>query len=438
MRKRAANAARSIEECGSHSVTMRSGMIENGVATELMLIREKEIAVPTDGQVSSKLPSRRSKNEFYRYYAGYPLEFAEWALKAMSIRPGGTVVDPWNGSGTTAAACARIGLSCKGYDIYPVMVHLGRSRVASPVDFAEAEELIGAVVELFPRNKTLDLTAVGSAYREIPVTNESAHSVAISALFPYVRKLLDVSRTKNPSWFKKGATVDGLNLDKDAFVSDWRSLLGELSRWRNTGDDVEGVIISIDRGDSRKSLGHKDAFDGVLTSPPYLTRLDYVQATLPELLALNKFEPVPNFKRLRRSMLGSPLTSERPVQSTERLPAKVKTLLDQIARHPSKASDAYYHRFFAKYFVDLQASLRSLTRVLKDGGSGCIVVQSSNYKEIEIDLAAVVISLAEPYGLRHQSTIAFQSRRSMSSVNSRAHEDARKPKGESALFFRKG
>jgi hypothetical protein len=387
--------------------------------------------------ISSKLPSRRSKSEFYRYYAGYPLDFAEWALGELKLPPGALIVDPWNGSGTTAAACARLGVSCQGYDINPVMVHLGRARVASSVDFEEAEELISTVDEIVGADQLTDIQTVGSAFRELPVSNESAHSVAIAALFPYARSLLGLSRTKNPSWFKKGATFDGLSLTKDEFFASWRSLLREVSLWRSTQDDPNGIAISIERGDSRKSLGRKDAFDGVLTSPPYLTRLDYVQATLPEFLLLKEFDAVPDMQRLRRSMLGSPLTSERPVWILERLPNEIRKLLGRIGTHDSKASASYYHRFFSTYFIDLQSSMRNIAKVLKGGALGCMVVQSSHYKEIEVDLAGAIVLLGAEFGLRHHMTFEFGSRRSMSLVNSRAHEEARKPKSESAVFFRK-
>ena len=355
----------------------------------------------------------------------------------LKLSPGALVIDPWNGSGTSAAACVRFGVSCQGYDINPVMVHIGRARVASIVDFDEAGELISSVEEIIGTARCVDIQTVGSAFRELPVGKESAHSVAIAALFPYARGLLSVSKTKNPSWFKRGATFGELSLGKDEFFASWRLLLGNVSLWRSTQEDPRGVAISIERGDSRKCLGHKDAFDGVLTSPPYLTRLDYVQATLPELLLLEGFDTVPDLQRLRRSMLGSPLTSDRPAHSMERLPTDIRTLLNRIGAHSSKASASYYYRFFSTYFVDLHASRRNIANVLTGGAWGCMVVQSSHYKEIEVDLAGAIVLLGEEFGLRHHKTIEFGSRRSMSLVNSRAHKEARKPKSESAVFFRK-
>ena len=387
--------------------------------------------------VSSKLPSRRAKNEFYRYYAGYPLDFAEWALRQLRLPDGALVLDPWNGSATTAAACSRLGVSFHGYDINPVMVHLGRARVASAVDFDDARELIDAVNDILGVTQFTNIAEIGAAFRELPVGSESGHSVAITALFPLARRLLNSSRTKNPSWFKKGATLkDAVLLRPDLFQT-WTSMLDQVSLWRSTQEDADGVSIAIERGDSRKSLGRREAFDGLLTSPPYLTRLDYVQATLPEFLLLKEFDAVPDMQRLRRSMLGSPLTSARPGHSVDRLPKEIRHLLTRISDHESKASDSYYHRFFSTYFVDLQASMRNVAKALKSGGRGCMVVQSSHYKEIEVDLASAVKLLGKEAGLMHTKTVAFGSQRSMSLVNSRAHEDARKPKSESAIFFQK-
>jgi hypothetical protein len=325
------------------------------------------------------------------------LDFAEWALGELSLPPKALIIDPWNGSATTAAACARMGVSCQGYDINPVMVHLGRARVASSLDVAEAEELIGTVGEILGNTQFIDIQTVGAAFRDLPVGNESAHSAAISALFPYARALLKLSKTKNPSWFKKGATFDGMSLNKSEFFASWLKLLGEICQWRSTQGDSAGIAISIERGDSRKSLARNDAFDGILTSPPYLTRLDYVQATLPEFLLLKELDVVPDIQRLRRSMLGSPLTSERPERSVERLPPNIRKTLSEIENHSSKASASYYYRFFSTYFVDLQASMRNIAKVLKGGASGCIVVQSSNYKEITIDLADTAFEQEDQY-----------------------------------------
>jgi len=174
------------------------------------------------------------------------------------------------------------------------MVHLGRARVASNADFEEAAELIDTVEDILEGKSSLSVAGVGSAFREFPVTNEAAHSVAITALFPFARRLVESGKTKNPSWFRKGTTLKDIVLEKEEVFEAWRSFLSQVSLWRSTQEDPDGFSISIERGDSRKSLGRREAYHGLLTSPPYLTRLDYVHATLPEILL-----PEPGYSGLR-------------------------------------------------------------------------------------------------------------------------------------------
>jgi len=387
--------------------------------------------------ISSKLPPRRAENEFYRYYAGYPIEFAQWAIEELELPKGSVMVDPWNGSGTTMAACARLGISCQGYDLNPVMVHLARSRVASASDIAEAEFLIDQVERSLINYHSITVSELAAAFGELPIVNKIAHSAALAALFPYSRSLFKLQKSKNPSWYKlldKGISQEIIR--NDIFL-DWRNYLNKLKSWVSNPVEGESLNLSVEQGDCRKSLGRPATFDGVLTSPPYLTRLDYVHATLPEFILLAEFDLAPDMNRLRRSMLGSPLTSSRPKHSLDRLPKNIILLLNRIANHPSKASSTYYHRFFSTYFVDLQASMRSISKVLKTGAKACIVVQSSNYKEIEVDLASALNILAIDSGFEHLRSVEFVSTRSMSLVNSRAHSDAQKPKKETALFFKR-
>lgn len=393
------------------------------------------LTAPLD--ISSKQSSRRAKNEFYRYYAGYSLEFARWALVKMNIAPGGVVLDPWNGSGTTAAACVDLGFSFQGYDINPVMVHLGRARVASTVDFEEAFEIINTVAYLLSSESEIDIRTLGNAFREVSISNISARSAAISALFPLARQALRAQKTKNPSWYKKNSSFDGIFFQKNALLEEWRSFLHDLTLWRPQNADDSGVHLLVESGDSRKLPEHKQKFDGILTSPPYLTRLDYVQATLPEYILLKYLEDIQEILRLRQSMLGSPVTSRRTDDSINGLPNTITALLNKIKSHHSKASSSYYFRFFSTYFVDLQISVQNISDILKSGAQSCMVVQSSHYKEIEIDLPAALTSIAADFGLQHFSSVEFDSRRSISIVNSRAHKNARKPKSEIAIFFRK-
>lgn len=358
-------------------------------------------------------------------------------MKQIEAPAGAVILDPWNGSGTTAAACASLGIACHGYDINPVMIHLGRARSASEEHFAEAREAIATVQAQMSASTTIELAELGIALRAVVPLTAWARSTVIAALFPFARAQMAAAKTKNPSWFKSGEKLNTSPIGVDEFFTNWHRLLGELHAWRTEGSTRLSADLTIELGDSRDPIGDGTKFDAVITSPPYLTRLDYVQATLPEYLLIKELDDVSDIKTLRNLMIGSPLTRGHVIHEAETLPGPIKEVISAIARHGSKASSSYYYRFFAGYFVDLQASIENISNVLKPQADACIVVQSSHYKEIEVDLGGAIIALGEKFGLHHQLTCDFDAKRSMSEVNSRAHELARKPKNESAIFLKK-
>lgn len=355
----------------------------------------------------------------------------------METPKGAVILDPWNGSGTTVAACASLGVSCHGYDINPVMVHLGRARVASELDFEEAAETVSRIESIFAAAEQIGLAEIGDALRQTQDISVTARSSAIAALFPFARAQLRNAKTKNPAWFKSGVNLSANPLKSNTFFEDWHRLVQELNVWRTPNAAKTRANLTVEIGDSRQVIGGGKMFDGVITSPPYLTRLDYVQATLPEYLLLKEIDDIASIRTLRESMIGSPLTKEQSLNDIEELPDHIKNILRLIENHSSKASSTYYHRFFAAYFIGLRKSISNISRCLKLNAGACIVVQSSHYKEIDVDLVGAVIELGEQFDLSYQFTWDFDSKRSMSLVNSRAHALARTPKKESAIFLRK-
>jgi DNA modification methylase len=68
---------------------------------------------------------------WYPYYAGFSERFAEKLIASAKMELASAVSDPWNGSGTTTAAGARLGHDAYGYDLNPVMVLAARARMLS-------------------------------------------------------------------------------------------------------------------------------------------------------------------------------------------------------------------------------------------------------------------------------------------------------------------
>lgn len=156
--------------------------------------------------------------------------------------------------------------------------------------------------------------------------------------------------------------------------------------------------------------------DAVVSSPPYCTRLDYVKATLPELAVMGLRED--EIRSLRDRMIGTPTINN----GASTLPRKswgaaTNELLDRIAAHSSKASATYYSKYYMQYFTGMWNSLIELHRVTRPGRFAVLVLQDSYYKDIHVDLPALVGDMSRAAGWAEWSRIDFRVSHTMASLH---------------------
>jgi len=125
-------------------------------------------------------------------------------------------------------------------------------------------------------------------------------------------------------------------------------------------------------------------YDLCLTSPPYMNRLDYVVAHLPELSVLQHLIPF-NLDQLRSDMIGTTRAVRKyHTEQTEGWGDRCRETLNSIYNHASYASQRYYYHIHADYFRRLSATILQLARLMKDRAEGIVVLQDSFYKDIKI------------------------------------------------------
>jgi hypothetical protein len=69
-----------------------------------------------------------ARANWYRYYAGYSTQFVRDVLDHLDLPKRATVLDPWNGSGTTTATASEAGFGVTGYDANPALVIVALAR----------------------------------------------------------------------------------------------------------------------------------------------------------------------------------------------------------------------------------------------------------------------------------------------------------------------
>jgi SAM-dependent methyltransferase len=177
--------------------------------------------------------AQTSWEKFFPYYAGFPEAFASDVLEDLKLKPGATVLDPWNGSGTTTYAAVRRGYKAIGLDLNPVMVIVSRARMLpfSEIDALEplAKTILqGAVrraavsdadplLSWFDADTAIILRSIERSINKKLVGSRTLSpddvdlgqmsSIAASfyiSLFSVARGLTKPFRSTNPTWLRTG------------------------------------------------------------------------------------------------------------------------------------------------------------------------------------------------------------------------------------------
>ena len=396
-----------------------------------------------------KLP-RSSRG--YRYYAGYSRSFVYDILSRWPRHA--SVLDPWNGSGTTTTVAAESGLNCVGVDLNPAMVVVAKAALLSGEDIlairrkaVELRKLRSSTVPLesddpllqwldkpsVARVRALQTALLGSnRFKALDIADLGAvEAFWLTLLFNIVRCATKAWRSSNPTWVKSQRHAQPAKLFWRPMVSEAYDTAVSVAAITAAKPTTSQVILGTSTDLTKCSITP----DLVLGSPPYCTRIDYAVATRIELSVLGF--SVAEQLGLRRALIGT--TTVPPVFRSPacEIGITAQRTLDAVANHPSKASRSYYWKCLAQYLDGYAASLLQVAQVTSRTGAIGLVVQDSYYKELHLDLAQITAEILENYGWQLYHSYTFSQRRSFAQINPRAvaYRNDTKPQ-EQALFFR--
>ena len=404
--------------------------------------------------ISPKQPPLVTKRDWYPYYAGFTERFAE-AVLSKHLADSISVLDPWNGSGTTTLVCARHGISSTGLDVNPALTVIARARLTPR---SRHDSLLKLGNKLLTAARDLDAQVkpddplgrwmTRDAIRSVRAVQNAIHLLAgtetvppkpgsvasmvdnlpvpvcffYSALFATVRDLLSEFRPTNPMWLKYPQANDNKTgapwHDLATRFAESVIFLQQRLKLDHDGDHARLATFQTTTANSIGSpAGH---FGGALTSPPYATRVDYVMGTLPELAVL-EVSPQ-SLCELRKATTGSPVVAGARAGGDGRpiLSDCARRLLVDISNHKSKGSRRYYLPWMYNYMVGLQEGLSELSRTVHREAPICIVVQDSFYKELRVPLQRVVIETLGQSGRSIVDRHDFEVRTLRSRMNPRS------------------
>ncbi len=414
-------------------------------------------------QSGTLVSAKRSKNErsgvhaWHPYYAGYAESFVDSAIDFLNLDKSHLLLDPWNGSGTTALVSSRYGIQSLGFDVNPVMnifsmaksgfilaneprvrslaneisqllaeqTEKNRSTDGDPLLDFMSPSLCKSVRTMFslieshsPRDARISGQLASTLLEECSAANP-IRSFLKAALFVTARKAAGYSGGSNPTWVKtleEKPSVSCRTLSK-SFLNQVNLMLEDLKGAQVKKDSVISHVAMY--GDARQLPIRDNSIDAIITSPPYLTRIDYAMSTRPELLLLaNENE----LRKTREMTMGAPVIVDKSIVPTKVWGKICNSLLSAVREHPSKAARSYYFPNIVQYFRDAESSLRQIVRVLKPKSKALVVVQSSYFKEHEIELGEIFVEMCDQLNVKAKIVYRDVVKGHMAHVNSKSSQ----------------
>ena len=411
------------------------------------------------GSAKRKKNERSGIHSWHPYYAGYSESFVQSALGYLTLSKNDIVLDPWAGSGTTQLVCAKHGIRAVGIDINPVMSIFANAKTGSLIeDFSKISDFLSKMSSCFHNNsinctkntsedpllnwmtsslcdtlrqisafiikETIPFKTPFAKYYSVNILNEKSSfqvnllsDFLFAALFITGRKMASYRGGSNPTWTK--AAEVKIDYSKKDVVNEF------ISQCHQMHEDINaaGILVSSDNislvANSRTLPFASSTFGAIITSPPYLTRIDYAMSTKPELLLL-KDECY--LRQIREQTMGAPVIVDKTIESKKSWGALCNSLLSSIETHSTKSAKNYYLPNILQYFRDAEDSIREIVRVLRPGGKALIVVQSSYFKELEIKLGEMYVEMAIELGCASSIVSRDTVRGHMAHVNSKSNE----------------
>ncbi|MEW6674703.1 MAG: DNA methyltransferase [Nitrospirota bacterium] len=306
---------------------------------------------PTDYFQVIQKNRTRSVNQYlthwiYPYKGKFHPQMIRALLNIIGIEEGGTVLDPFIGSGTTAVEAQLLGINCIGIDVSPLCVLQGMVKTES-VDVLR--QILEWKEEITKRIKPSLFNLEGKTFDDALnlIPNEKVKN------FYKMAKLVAISDNARRGREFSNAFLKNLELMISS-VTDYVQIVKEI--------DLNLGKVDIKIGDSRSLPLSNESIDGIVTSPPYSIALDYVSNDAHALKEMGY-----NLSEIREEFVG--------------VRGKGQTRIDL-------------------YNEDMKKSLREMFRVLKPKKYAVIVIGNATYLGQEVKTVEFTIDYAEKIGFK--------------------------------------
>ena len=373
-----------------------------------------------------------------KYKEGFSEELVE--LLVQRRRPS-SLLDPFSGIGTAPLTAAAHGINATGIEVIPVGLLAGQA-ISLAANGLESNSLEEAGAELLDQIESNSRAGSSHAYPHVTIT-EKAFPVETEAELAKARAFIStlrdadlttmlnlacmsvleaVSFTQKDGQFLRWDRRSGKSLSSSfekKTVLRFKDALGyRLSEMRQDLTALKGrygkAVPDFVAGSSLQLLQTlpNDAFDMVITSPPYLNRYDYTRTYALELAWLGIDQE--GFKTLRQKMLSSTVENQSKQQwlvETYSDPTIIQAAIDMyenqgalhevleaLREEQSQLSNRHIVRMIEGYFLEMAVIVSELGRVVEPGGVVAMINDNVQYHGQPLPVDLILSDFAEQAG----------------------------------------
>jgi tRNA G10 N-methylase Trm11 len=317
------------------------------------------------GKLATFVPNKQLPiyNWFY-FKEGYSRDMVNLLLdRYVPDGSNANVLDPFMGSGTTLVACKERGLDSYGFDVSPLAVLASRAKT-NDYDIEDLKKSIKAISK--SKFQKQDTSSIPKDIRRFFNKHNLEDILFFSDLLnehdpeseasDFLKLGLITSATRCSFMYKDGAVVKlhkkPVPVFRKFYLRTLRKMLADVQKVK-----FRPCQTFPDHGDARNIRIDSQFIDLVITSPPYLNKIEYTKIYgVEEYL----FFGVPLKKRGMRSYVGQDVDAE------------------PVFNDIDTGTDAALPDIANAYFADMKRVLSELRRVCKPGavlafiiGDGC-------------------------------------------------------------------
>lgn len=387
-----------------------------------------EFTVNKDSQYSKilneyKLEKRAPMHSFHRYY-GKLIPAIPNAFINEFTKENDTIFDPFTGSGTTAVEAQRLNRNFVGTEINPLSVEISKVKTHN-----YSTSILNNINE--------EILNLINNYKSSTKLKEDDFPFVINRdhwFKDYVQEDLIIIENSINSYFEKNPTLEDYkdfyyavisaiirivsNADPQHVFPGFSKRMRKLEEEGKLNPDVfatferaikkraeyydiyenttaTSTILNTDFSNFDFSK-YKNHFDLIVTNPPYISSVRYVETMKLELYWMRFIASSEQYMKLARKMLGNDSLLKKDYEEIEY--TKYKEINDVIDN--MKTIDMKSAKIIGMFFNEMEIMIKNMNSILKLNKKVVIKISDSRMKKMKIETGKFMSLIAQNYGFK--------------------------------------